>query len=130
LNLLYENFRHPDAFRLNGYSLGEFKSFYIALLVLCSIHEYICYPFDKPGQPVPASSLVMVKTRPVWTAELGQISGLPKAVCDAIIADLTLDPVAQPGASMCINPFVPLDGFVLAVAPQFPLASAPRMKTS
>jgi hypothetical protein len=121
---LDENFRHPDAFRLNGYSLGEFKSFYIALLVLCSIHEYICYPFDKPGQPVPASSLVMVKTRPVWTAELGQISGLPKGVCEAIIADLTLDPVAQPGASMCINPFVPLDGFVLAVAPQFPLASA------
>jgi hypothetical protein len=121
---LDENFRHPDAFRLNGYSLGEFKSFYIALLVLCSIHEYICYPFDKPGQPVPASSLVMVKTRPVWTAELGRISGLPKAVCEAIIADLTLDPVAQPGASMCINPFVPLDGFVLAVAPQFPLASA------
>jgi hypothetical protein len=118
------NFRHPDAFRLNGYRLGEFKSFYIALLVLCSIHEYICYPFDKPGQPVPASSLVMVKTRPVWTAELGQISGLPKAVCEAIIADLTLDPVAQPGASMCINPFVPLDDFVLAVAPQFPLASA------
>ena len=121
---LDENFRHPDAFYLNGYSLGEFKSFYIALLVLCSIHEYICYPFDKPGQPVPASSLVMVKTRPVWTAELGQISGLPKAVCEAIIADLTLDPVAQPGASMCINPFVPLDDFVLAVAPQFPLASA------
>jgi hypothetical protein len=25
---------------------------------------------------------------------------------------------------MCIHPFVPLDGFVLAVAPQFPLASA------
>jgi hypothetical protein len=121
---LDENFRHPDAFRLNGYSLGEFKSFYIALLVLCSIHEYICYPFDKPGQPVPASSLVMVKSRPVWTAELAQISGLPKAVCEAIIADLTLDPVAQAGASMCINPFVPLDGFALAVAPQFPLASA------
>lgn len=121
---LDENFRHSDAFRLNGYSLGEFKSFYIALLVLCSIHEYICYPFDKPGQPVPASSLVMVKTRPVWTATIGRISGLSKAVCEAIIADLTLDPVAQAGASMCINPFVPLDAFVLAVAPQFPLASA------
>jgi hypothetical protein len=121
---LDENFRHPDAFHLNGYSLGEFKSFYIALLILCSIHEYICYPFDKPGQPIPASSLVMLKTRSVWTAKLSQMSGLPKAVCEAIISDLTLDPVAQPGASMCIHPFVPLDGFVLAVAPQFPLASA------
>jgi len=121
---LDENFRRTDEFQLNGYSLGEFKSFYIALLILCSIHEYICYPFDKPGQPIPSSSLVMVKTRSVWAAKLSQISGLPKAVCEGIISDLTLDPVAQPGASMCIHPFVPLDGFVLAVAPQFPLASA------
>jgi hypothetical protein len=121
---LDENFRHPDAFQLNGYTLGEFKSFYIALLILCSIHEYICYPFDKPGQPIPESSLVMVKRRSVWTARLSQISGLPKATCEAIISDLTLDPVAQPGASMCIHPFVPLDGLALAVAPQFPLASA------
>ena len=121
---LDENFRHPDVFQLNGYSLGEFKSFYVALLILCSIHEYICYPFDKPGQPIPISSLVMVKTRSAWTARLSQISRLRKAVCEAIISDLTLDPVVQPGASMCIHPFVPLDGFVLAVAPQFPLASA------
>jgi hypothetical protein len=121
---LDENFRHPDSFHLNGYSLGEFKSFYIALLILCSIHEYICYPFDKPGQPIPVSSLVMVKTRAVWTAKISRISGLPKAVCEAVISDLTLDPVAQPGASMCIHPFIQLDDFLLAVAPQFPLTSA------
>jgi len=121
---LDENFRHPDKFHLNGYFLGEFKSFYIALLILCSIHEYICYPFNKPGQPIPISSLVMVKTRSVWTAKLSQISGLPRTVCETIISDLTLDPVAQPGASMCIHPFVPLDRSALAVAPQFPLASA------
>ncbi|MFZ2010850.1 MAG: hypothetical protein WAU76_12630, partial [Candidatus Sulfotelmatobacter sp.] len=78
----------------------------------------------KPGQPIPESSLVMVKRRSVWTARLSQISGLRKATCEDIISDLTLDPVAQPGASICIYPFVPLDGLVLAVAPQFPLASA------
>jgi len=66
---LDENFRHPNTFRLNGYSLGEFKSFYIGLLILCSIHEYICYPFDKPGQQIPISSLVMLRTRPGWTAK-------------------------------------------------------------
>jgi hypothetical protein len=121
---LDENFRHPDAFQLNGYTLGEFKLFYVALLILSSIHEYICYPFDTPGQPIPESSLVMVKKRSIWIARLSQISGLPKATSEAIISDLTLDPVAEPGASMCIHPFVPLDGFALAVAPQFPLASA------
>jgi hypothetical protein len=66
----------------------------------------------------------MVKTRSVWASKLSQMSGLSQAVCEAIISDLTLDPVTQPGASMCIHPFVPLDAFVLAVAPQFPLASA------
>src|ERR1700685_1531067 len=121
---LDENFRHPDTFQLNGYCLSEFKSFYIAFLVLCSIHEYICYPFDKPGQPIPASSLVMVRSRAVWTSKLSQISGLSRELCDVIVSDLTLDPVAQSGASMCIYPFIPLDSLVLAVAPQFPLVSA------
>jgi hypothetical protein len=121
---LDENFRHPDSFQLNGYSLGEFKSFYIALLVLCSIHEYICYPFDKPGQPIPYSSLVMVKSRSTWMAKLSTISRLPRPICEAIVSDLTLDPVTQRGSSMCMHPFVPLDRLTLAVAPQFPLASS------
>lgn len=124
LDRLDENFRRADDFQLKEYSLGEFKSFYIALLILCSIHEYVCYPFDKPGRPIPTSSLVMVKPHSVWVAKISEIAGLSKSICDAIIADLMLDPVAQPGASMCIHPFVPLDGFTLAVAPQFPLASA------
>jgi len=121
---LDENFRRPDSFQLSGYSLGEFKAFYIALLILCSIHEYICYPFDKPGQPIPISSLVMIKSRPQWVAVLSRISGMARSVCEAMISDLTLDAASNPGATMCINPFVPLDSFNLAVAPQFPLASA------
>jgi hypothetical protein len=121
---LDENFRRPDSFQLSGYSLGEFKALYIALLILCSIHEYICYPFDKPGQPIPISSLVMVKSRPQWVAALSRISGVPKGLCEAMVSDLTMDAAANPGATVCINPFVPLDDFNLAVAPQFPLASA------
>jgi hypothetical protein len=121
---LDDNFRRPDSFQLGGYSLGEFKHFYIALLILCSIHEYICYPFDKPGQPIPVASLVMVKSRPKWVAALSRISQVSRDVCEAMVNDLTLDAVSNLGASMCINPFVPLDGFDLAVAPQFPLASA------
>jgi hypothetical protein len=52
-NRLEGNFRHPDGFQLSGHSLGEFKSFYVALLTLCSIHEYICHPFDKPASRYP-----------------------------------------------------------------------------
>jgi hypothetical protein len=122
-NRMDERFRHPDTFQLDGYTLREFKSFYIALLILCSIHDYLCYPTIQCGLPIPTSSLVMVKPRTAWIARLSGISGLPQATCEKIVTDLTLDAVGQPGSSMCIHPFVPLDRVMLAVAPQFPLAS-------
>jgi hypothetical protein len=53
-----------------------------------------------------------------------EIAKLPRSSCETIVTDLALDPVTKPGSSMCIQPFVPLDGFSLAVAPQFALASA------
>jgi hypothetical protein len=123
---LDENFRHPDSFQLNGYSLHEFKSFYVALLILCAIHENICYPWKENGHPIPVSSLVMVKKRVVWNAKLSEISKIPIATCDKIVSDLTLDALTKPYSSMCIHPFVPIDKHfnTLAVAPQFPLASA------
>uniref|UniRef100_E6PYM4 Uncharacterized protein n=1 Tax=mine drainage metagenome TaxID=410659 RepID=E6PYM4_9ZZZZ len=51
---------------------------------------------------------------------------MPKTTCDAIVKDLTLRPENRSFTSLCITPFVPLDSRddTLAVAPQFPLASA------
>jgi hypothetical protein len=120
------NFRHPDSFQLNTYSLAEFKAVYIGLLILSAIHEYICYPWDKQGQPIPESSLVMVKSRSQWISRLSSISGVPKNICDTIVKDLTLRPENRSFTSLCITPFVPLDSRddALAVAPQFPLTSA------
>jgi hypothetical protein len=120
------NFRHPDSFQLNGYSLAEFKAVYVGLLILSAIHEYICYPWDKQGQPIPESSLVMVKKRFQWVNRLSSISGVPRATCDAIVKDLTLRPENRSFTSLCITPFLPLDSRdeTLAVAPQFPLTSA------
>jgi hypothetical protein len=120
------SFRHPDAFQLNGYSLAEFKSVYVGLLILSAIHEYICYPWDKQGQPIPESSLVMVKKRFQWINKLNSISGVPRTTCDAIVRELTLRPENRSFTSLCITPFVPLDSRDdnLAVAPQFPLTSA------
>jgi hypothetical protein len=120
------NFRHPDSFQLNGYSLAEFKALYVGFLILCAIHEYICYPWDKEGHPISESSLVMVKRRTQWVAELSRISGLSAATTTAIVKDLTMHPENPSFTSLCITPFVPLDEHdeTLAVAPQFPLSSA------
>jgi hypothetical protein len=123
---LDSNFRHPNSFQLNGYSLADFKAVYVALLILCAIHEYICYPWDKPGEPIPESSLVMVKKRALWVKKLTDISGVRLATCEAIVKDLTLRPESRSFTSLCITPFVPLDSRdkTLAIAPQFPLSSA------
>jgi hypothetical protein len=111
---LDQSFRHPDSIQLNGYSLREFKSFYIALLILCAVHEYICYPWNTSGQPIPTSSLVMVRSRSVWIASLSKISRLPQTTCEKIFSDLTFNPLSKT-ASLCINPFVPIDKFLFAV---------------
>lgn len=123
---LESNFRHPDSFQLNGHSLAEFKAVYVGLLILCAIHEYICYPWDKPGEPIPESSLVIVKKRSQWINKLSSISGVSKTTCETIVKDLTLRPENRSFTSLCITPFVPLDSRddTLAVAPQFPLTSA------
>lgn len=123
---LNTNFRHPDSFQLSGYSLAEFKALYVGFLIQCAIHEYICYPWDKEGQPIPESSLVMVKKRNQWVAELSRISGLSAATTASIVKDLTMRPENPSFTSLCITPFVPLDKHDerLAVAPQFPLTSA------
>ena len=120
------NFRHPDNFQLNGYTLAEFKAVYVALLILCAIHEYICYPWEQEGNPTPESSLIMVKTRSEWVNKLHNISGVPLDTCRAVVEDLTLRPEMTSFTSLCITPFVPLGTHddALAVAPQFPLASA------
>jgi hypothetical protein len=122
---LDDSFRHPASFQLGGYSLGEFKIFYVEFLTLCGIHEYICYPWKESGHPVPESSLVMVKPRNSWISQLTRLSGLPKQTCDKMVADLTLDPRPGKATGMSIHPFVPLDSNnqELAVAPQFPLAA-------
>ena len=97
-----------------------------ASLILSAIHEYICYPWDKQGQPIPESSLVMVKKRFLWISRLSSISEVPRTTCDAIVKDLTLRPENRSFTSLCITPFLPLDSRdeTLAVAPQFPLTSA------
>ena len=122
---LDDTFRHSGSFEVDGYTLDEFKSLYLGLLILCGIHERICYPFKDMGYPIPESSLVMVKPRSVWINTLASISGLSQRICEKIMDHLTMDPSPGKATGMAIHPFVPLDRHNqdLAVAPQFPLAA-------
>lgn len=120
-------FRHPDDLQLGGYTSSDFRTFYVALMILCGIHERLCYPFIEKGYPIPESSLVMVKPRRVWVTRLAQIAGLSDDICSKIVGHLTMDPSPTKTSGMAIHPFVPLDraGRELAVAPQFVLSANP-----
>jgi hypothetical protein len=120
-------FRHPDNLLLGGYTSGDFRIFYTGLLILCGIHERLCYPFIERGYPIPESSLVMVKQRRIWVNRIARISGLSEAICAKIVDHLTMDPSPLKTSGMAVHPFVPLDkaGLELAVAPQFVLAANP-----
>ena len=120
-------FRHPDDLQLGGYTSRDFRMFYVALMILCGIHERLCYPFIEKGYPIPESSLLMVKPRRVWLTRLAQIAGLSNDICSKIIGHLTMDPSPTKTFGMAVHPFVPLDkaGLELAVAPQFVLSANP-----
>jgi len=83
-------------------------------MILCGIHERLCYPFIEKGYPIPDSSLVMVKPRRVWVTRLAQIAGLSDDICSRIVGHLTMDPSPTKTSGMAIHPFVQLDKAGLA----------------
>jgi hypothetical protein len=115
--------RRADSIDLGGYSLGEFKEFYTTLLVVCAIHEHLCYVWTQMGKLFPWSSAVMVKRRSMWIQRLTDVSGLPHNRIQQMVADLA--PGVDRASDLHVYPFVPLDqdGLTLALAPQFPLNS-------
>lgn len=56
----------------------------------------------------------MVRTREEWAALIGQIASVGQTQCSAIIDDLTL---SDRFWDLHVQPFVPVDGAALAVAP-------------
>lgn len=115
--------RRADSIDLGGYSMEEFKLFYIALLIVCAIHEHLCYLWGLRVNFFPHSSSVMVKRRASWVGILANIAGLPRQQCERMLDDLTLR--TNRGTDLHIQPFVPLDrgALTLALAANFPLNS-------
>ena len=115
--------RRDDALSLGDYTLGEFKSFYGALLAVCATQEHLCFAWGRNTGFYPNESVVMIRPLEDWSLTLAKLSGIPTTVCQAIIKDLTFDFSSSPNLHVC--PFVPLNSALLqvALAPHFPLHS-------
>jgi hypothetical protein len=115
--------RRADTLSLGEYTLEEFNALYVALIVMCAVHEHLCFRWAQRGSPYPIESAVMVRSIVEWTAALSGLSGLAQEKCRAMIADLTFS--VRQSIDLHVNPFIPLDGAnnLLALAPPFPLHS-------
>ena len=115
--------RRDDALSLGDYTLGEFKSFYAALLAVCATQEHLCFAWGRNTGSYPCESAVMIRSLEDWSLILAKLSGVPNTLCQAIIRDLTFDFSSSPNLHVC--PFVPLNSAMtlVALAPHFPLHS-------
>jgi hypothetical protein len=115
--------RRADSLELGDYTLGEFKTFYTALLAVCAAHEHLCYRWMQLGNGFPLESAVMIKRRRAWSRTLSNLAKISEQKCERMIDDLTLGVTRT--ANLHVHPFVSLDrsSNTLALAPQFPLHS-------
>ena len=114
--------RRNDALSLGGYTLAEFKQFYVAFLAICAAHEYLCYAWGQERQQYPLGSAIMIRSNRAWAALTSELSTVPPEKCERIISDLSFN--FADSLDLHGHPFVPLGAAGdLAVAPQFPLHS-------
>lgn len=115
--------RRADTLSLGDYSLAEFNSFYVALIVICAAHDHLCFRWGQTQGTYPVESAVMVRSAAEWTEVLSDLSGIAREKCRAMIGDLTFS--VRQSVDLHVYPFIPLGGAneMLALAPPFPLHS-------
>jgi hypothetical protein len=107
-----------ETWDLGGYTVSQFREFWIGLLTLCWIHFWACFSSGKQGGDLDNTSIVLpVKD---WTERLVSNCGLDAKTTDAILNDLIFDiglykpSVKQPDVTY--QPFIPLHSDILALS--------------
>ncbi len=118
-------FRHDDSLLVGTYTLGDFRSFYSALLAVCAVHEHACFLRSQLTQRYPENSGVMIHRLQDWVKLLAKVSQLSKELVADMVGDLVFG--ATRTLDLYGHPFVPLDdkSQLLGVVPHFPLKSRP-----
>jgi len=115
--------RWAPSLRLGGYTMGEFRSFYAALLAVSSIHEHLCFRWSQMSGQYPVDSALLAKHRTDWIGDLAWISGLAPTLVDQILSDLTFGRTRP--LEIYIHPFIPAtpNDSLIFLIPSLPLNS-------
>jgi len=107
-----------EAWDLGGYTVSQFREFWIGLLTLCWIHFWACFSSGKQGGDL--DNTVIILPLEDWTERLVSNCGLDAKTIDTILNDLTFDiglykpNVKQPDVTY--QPFFPLHSDILALS--------------
>lgn len=110
---------------LGGYTLSEFRQFWIALLTLCWIHNSVCLFSGVKGGAL--ASVVRMMSRHGWESEIVRRSSLEEPIVTAILDDLIYDPhlyeAGNKQAEVTSQPFFCLRAELLALSNQLVMLS-------
>ncbi len=110
---------------LGGYTVSEFREFWIALLAICWIHNVVC--FFSGGKGGALESVVKAMSCHGWQSEISRRSGLNIETAAAILKDLVYDPALYESGNkqpdVTCQPFFCLRGEFLALSNQLVMLS-------
>jgi hypothetical protein len=75
--------------------LGDFQSFYTALLAVMATHEELCKLWNNHPQKIPFISTVLIHSAHEWVRVIRLLNGQNKNVVEAIVSDLTYGAVTN-----------------------------------
>lgn len=111
--------------KLGGYTVSEFRQFWITLLTLCWIHHNVCFFSGVKGGAL--TSVVRMMSRHGWESEMIRRSSLEEPIVRAILDDLIYDPrlyeAGNKQAEVTCQPFFCLRAELLAVSNQLVMLS-------
>ena len=107
-----------ETWDLGGYTVRQFRDFWVALTSLAWIHSEACSATGSNADV--RDSVLLFKTRDRWASDISKYAGLNGAVAEGILKDLTFDPslygAGKPEPSLQCQPFIPLSANLLIVS--------------
>jgi len=107
-----------EAWDLGGYTVSQFRDFWIGLLTLCWIRFWACFSSGRQGGDL--DNTIIILPREEWVKCLAKNSGLDPDITNTILSDLIYDidlykpNVKQPDVTY--QPFFPLHSNLLALS--------------
>ena len=103
---------------LGGYTVQQFRDFWVAVTALAWIHAYACSSIGSNAEV--RDSVLRVKTRHRWESEISKYSGLDTTVIGPILRDVTFDPTlygeGKPKPDLLCQPFIPVGDDLLVLS--------------